>query len=182
MGQDVDEYPGNLTRMRTTAMKVTVAIIIFVLAMLIVGAYLHYIYLPAVKVRVGVGIAPAAVIPVPNPNAITKVPVTVLPSGFPTNIPFYGASGVVDNYTAVSPAGTAQASRTYLSTDSASATLGEYRSYFMAAKNGWTLLAALTSDPNHPALFAKNESGILNINIATQGTGSVVALSFVTPR
>ncbi len=121
---------------------------------------------------------PAAQKPIENPNTVTKVDPNQLPQGFPASDPLFTPANVLDDYTAVSPTGRTQATRAYASADSVDKAFSDYKTYLTNPKNGWTLLSELSADPNHNALFAKNASGILAINISAKGTGSVVEIDF----
>ena len=103
------------------------------------------------------------------------------PKGFP-EIPNPADATPVSSFSTTNPAGGIQATRVFETAQSADMALAFYRDYLGTAKNGWTITTILNSlkDPFHKVVLAKNNSGVLTINISERERGgSEIAVNFL---
>lgn len=118
-------------------------------------------------------------------NRVVDIDPAVLPEGFPADVPLEQDAKVVSNYTATSPYGEVQSSRTFESVKSIKENFDLYKAFIKDKKNGWTYLNEVNDpfDPDHKAIFAQNAQGTLSVNISSKADGgSIVDLSFVANK
>jgi len=102
---------------------------------------------------------------------------------FPADIPLEEGARIVEHYTTVTPDGVPQSSIVFESGRSVEENFTLYRSFF--AKGGaWQFIAEVppgAQGASHGALFARNEGGVVDVNISNAPltrASSMVELSF----
>lgn len=118
-----------------------------------------------------------------NNTQITQMDPRYAPAYFP-QIPLNESVEVLSNYNATSPDGRMQATRIFASKATVADNFNFYHSFL--TKTFWNITGEIndSADPSHRAIFAQNQTGVVNVSIsAGQVSGtSVVDISFVSPQ